>query len=104
MGLPGQSAGERPGMNILGHLGASGTARPATTCEATHTVFEDDLEAYLSEHWPAWHERHKELAKQGDGYVADCKHAPTYAEAARTAAGEPKLFYALLENVMAMAR
>lgn len=50
-----------------------------------------------------WTERRKELAKQGDGYVADCKHAPTYAEAARTASGEPKLLYSLLENVMALA-
>ncbi|WP_328544102.1 ATP-dependent nuclease [Streptomyces europaeiscabiei] len=90
-------------MNILGYLGASETARPATACEATHAVFEDDLESYLAEHWPAWNERRKELAKQGDGYIADCKHAPTYAEAARTAGGEPKLLYALLENVMALA-
>jgi len=89
-------------MNILGYLGASATARPATACEATHTVFEDDLEVYLAEHWPAWTERRKELAKQGDGYLADCKHAPTYAEAARTAGGEPKLLYSLLENVMAL--
>ncbi|WP_244792897.1 AAA family ATPase [Streptomyces sp. BJ20] len=96
-------AGEK-NINILGYLGASVNARPATACEATHTVFEDDLEAYLAEHWPAWTERRKELAKQGDGYVADCKHAPTYAEAARTAGGEPKLLYALLENVMALAR
>lgn len=96
-------AGEK-NMNILGYLGVPGTARPATACEATHTVFEDDLETYLSEHWPAWHERRKELAKQGDGYVADSKHAPTYAEAARTARGEPKLLYALLENLMALTR
>ncbi|WP_037839760.1 ATP-dependent nuclease [Streptomyces sp. NRRL S-1813] len=97
------AAGEK-NMNILGYLGASATARPDTACETTHTVFEDDSEAYLSEYWPAWHERRKELAKQGDGYVADCKHAPTYAEAARTAGGEPKLLYALLENVMKLAR
>ncbi|MCC0578417.1 ATP-dependent nuclease [Streptomyces californicus] len=97
-----RTAGEK-NMNILGYLGASTTARPATACEATHTVFEDDLETYLAEHWPAWTERRKELAKQGDGYLADCKHAPTYAEAARTAGGEPKLLYSLLENVMALA-
>lgn len=48
-------------------------------------------------------DRKKELVKQTDGY-ADGKHAPTYGGAARTAGGEPKLLYALLENVMALAR
>ncbi|MFJ5309959.1 ATP-dependent nuclease [Streptomyces sp. NPDC088350] len=90
-------------MDILGYLGASVTARPATACEVTHTVFEDDLETYLAKDWQAWNGRRKELIKQTDGY-ADGKHAPTYGEAARTAGGEPKLLHALLENVMALAK
>ncbi|MFI0575968.1 hypothetical protein [Streptomyces tendae] len=43
-----------------------------------------------------------ELIARGEGYV-DGKHGPTYAEAARTADGEPKLLHELMENVRAIA-
>ncbi|GAB2826627.1 hypothetical protein GCM10027073_64640 [Streptomyces chlorus] len=49
-----------------------------------------------------WAARCQELIKQGACYV-EGKHVPTYAEAARTAGGEPKPLHALLENVRAMA-
>ncbi|MGV9312121.1 ATP-dependent nuclease [Streptomyces sp. NPDC003691] len=90
-------------LDIFNHLGVPAAARPATTSEATHTVFEDDLDAYLTDHWPAWVMRRRELVKESDGYF-DGKHAPTYGEAARTASGEPQALHALLENVIAMAR
>lgn len=89
-------------MKILGYLGVGGVARPATASEAEYTVFEDDLETCLETQWPAWKARRRELAAQGAGYT-EAKHAPTYAEAARTADGEPKVLHALLENVRVLA-
>ena len=86
---------------ILGYLGMTAEASPASMSEATHTLFEDDLDTYLRDDWPAWNTRRQELVAQGDGY-ADGKHGPTYAEAARTADGEPKLLHALLENVRSL--
>ncbi|MFI6370401.1 hypothetical protein [Streptomyces sp. NPDC050546] len=70
--------------------------------EATHTLFEDDLDTYLRDAWPAWNARRQEPIVQGEGYV-DGKRGPRYAEAARTAVGEPKLLHALLENARALA-
>ncbi|MGW2893185.1 ATP-dependent nuclease [Streptomyces sp. NPDC001212] len=95
-----ESAGKNT--KILGYLGIPAEARPTTRSEATHTVFEDDLDTYLKDAWPAWNARRQELIAQGTGYV-DGKHVPTYAEAARSADGEPKLLHALLENVRDMA-
>ncbi|MGV4891365.1 ATP-dependent nuclease [Streptomyces viridosporus] len=95
-----QAAGTN--MRILGYLGAPAVPRPTTVSEAEYTVFEDDLETHLRDYWPAWNVRRQELIKQGTGYV-DGKHVPTYAEAARTAGGEPAHLHALLENVRAMA-
>ncbi|CAM5462596.1 hypothetical protein STENM36S_08755 [Streptomyces tendae] len=86
---------------ILSYLRVTGEASPASTSEATHTVFEDDLDSYLKDDWPAWNARRLELVARGEGYV-DGKHGPTYAEAARTADGEPKLLHELMENVRAM--
>ncbi|GAA3495391.1 ATP-dependent endonuclease [Streptomyces prasinosporus] len=86
---------------ILRYLGMTAEASPASASEATHTVFADDLDTYLKDDWPAWNTRRQVLVAQGDGY-ADGKHAPTYAEAARTAGGEPKLLHALLENVRSL--
>jgi energy-coupling factor transporter ATP-binding protein EcfA2 len=86
---------------ILHYLGMTAEASPASVSEATHTLFEDDLDTYLRDDWPAWNTRRQELIAQGDGY-ADGKHGPTYAEAARTADGEPKLLHALLENVRSL--
>ena len=86
---------------IFGYLGIAAEASPASVSEATHTLFEDDLDIYLKDHWPAWNTRRLELIAQGHGYV-DGKHVPAYAEAARTADGEPKLLHALLENVRAL--
>ncbi|MGW5971225.1 ATP-dependent nuclease [Streptomyces sp. NPDC055186] len=89
-------------MKILGYLRASVLPRPATVSEAEYTVFEDDLEACLQDEWPSWSARCRELARQEAGYI-EGKHVPTYAEAARTAGGEPRLLHALLENVRALA-
>lgn len=94
----GESVRQRTGRVLPWSVVPEETRRPRDLAR----VFEDGLEAYLAEHWPAWTERRKELAKQGDGYLADCKPPPTYAEAARTAGREPKLLYSLLENVMAL--
>ncbi|OSP44758.1 ATP-dependent endonuclease [Streptomyces sp. 13-12-16] len=93
---------EAENMRILGYLGVPVVPRPATASETEYTVFEDDLETCLRDEWPAWSARCRELTKLEAGYVAG-KHVPTYAEAARTADGEPKLLHALLENVRAMA-
>jgi hypothetical protein len=93
---------EADNMRILGYLGAPVVPRPATVSEAEYTVFEDDLETCLRGEWPAWSARCRELTKQEGGYV-EGKHVPTYAEAARTADGEPKLLHALLENVRSLA-
>ncbi|MGW4750286.1 TOPRIM nucleotidyl transferase/hydrolase domain-containing protein, partial [Streptomyces sp. NPDC004290] len=95
-----KSAGKN--LRIFDYLGAPAEPRPTTTCEGTYTVFEDDLDTYLNDRWPAWDARCQELIKQGAGYVHG-KHVPTYAEATRTASGEPELLHALLENVRAMA-
>ncbi|WP_404788300.1 ATP-dependent nuclease [Streptomyces pristinaespiralis] len=92
----------RKNARILGYLRINAEASPVSVSEATHTLFEDDLDAYLKDDWPSWNARRQELIAQGDGYV-DGKHGPTYAEAARTADGEPRLLHALLENVRAMA-
>ncbi|MFI2506694.1 AAA family ATPase [Streptomyces sp. NPDC018972] len=89
--------------NIFHYLGVPTQARPLTVSEASHTVFEDDLETYLRNDWPAWSARCQELIKQGAGYVQG-KHVPTYAEAARTANGEPKVLHSLLENATALVR
>ncbi|MFE2279569.1 ATP-dependent endonuclease [Streptomyces sp. NPDC059454] len=93
---------EAENMRILGYLGVPVVPRPATASETEYTVFEDDLETCLRDEWPAWSARCRELTELEAGYVAG-KHVPTYAEAARTADGEPKLLHALLENVRAMA-
>ncbi|MGW5211694.1 ATP-dependent nuclease [Streptomyces sp. NPDC004051] len=93
---------ETVNMKILGYLRAPVLPRPATVSEAEYTVFEDDLEACLQDEWPSWSARCRELARQEAGYI-EGKHVPTYAEAARTAGGEPRLLHALLENVRALA-
>ncbi|MFF3932489.1 ATP-dependent nuclease [Streptomyces hirsutus] len=87
---------------IFNYLGVLAAASPSTASETKYTVFEDDLDTHLKAEWPAWSARCQELIKQGTGYV-EGKHVPTYAEAARTADGEPKRLHELLENVRAMA-
>ncbi|WP_030912752.1 ATP-dependent nuclease [Streptomyces sp. NRRL F-5126] len=88
---------------ILCYLGAPAETKPTTSSGTTHTVFADDLETYLSENWPSWGARCRELVRQRIGYV-EGKHVPTYAEAARTAGGgEPRVLHALLENVRSLA-
>ncbi|CAM5675585.1 AAA family ATPase [Streptomyces hirsutus] len=88
---------------IFDYLRVLTAASPSTVSEASYTVFEDDLETYLKDDWPAWTARCQELIKQGAGYVQG-KHVPTYAEAARTANGEPKVLHSLLENAMDLIR
>ncbi|MFI9765822.1 AAA family ATPase [Streptomyces sp. NPDC052415] len=88
-------------MNFLGYLGAQRTPQPPDESTARYTVFEDNLETYLEQHWPAWGERRKELVSSGEGF--DEKHAATYLQATRTvAANPPYVLHALLENVRAL--
>ncbi|MFJ6995282.1 ATP-dependent nuclease [Streptomyces sp. NPDC003090] len=88
---------------LLSYLGASPASFPTTATCATHTVFEDNLEAYLGEHWAAWGARRRELVASGDGFPE--KNAATYREAARTADAEPPyVIEAMLENIMTLVR
>lgn len=89
--------------NLCGFLGAPCTPWPITESQPTHTVFARHMEAHLHEYWPAWEERRRELIRSEPW--REKKHAVTYAEAARTAAGgPPDLLHALLENVRRLAR
>ncbi|MFJ9700582.1 ATP-dependent nuclease, partial [Streptomyces fradiae] len=88
--------------SLLGYLGQSTAPWPTTGSSSTHTVFEDTLETYLADHWPAWGDRCRELqAELGPSR----KNAAVYREAARTAAsGPPYVLQAALENIRALAR
>jgi putative ATP-dependent endonuclease of OLD family len=89
-------------MDLLGYLGAPRTPQPPDESTARYTVFEDSLETYLAEHWPAWGVRRQELIDAGQG--VDGKNAATYQESTRTAATDPPfLLHALLENVQTRA-
>ncbi|MEV3874874.1 hypothetical protein [Streptomyces sp. NPDC049906] len=88
--------------DLLGYLGASPSPCPEDEAATFHTVFEADMETYLTESWPAWDQHRQELIDEGEGFGA--KNAATYRAAARTAATTPPfLLHALLENVRAMA-
>ncbi|MFE1232695.1 ATP-dependent endonuclease [Streptomyces sp. NPDC058745] len=87
--------------DLLRYLGASPVPQPSDESSAWYTVFEDNLEVHLAEHWPAWDVRRQELIDEGQG--TDGKNAATYLEAARTAVADPPfLLHALLENVLAL--
>ncbi|MET9362246.1 AAA family ATPase [Streptomyces sp. NPDC006632] len=89
--------------NLLRYLGASPSPRPADDSTGRYTVFEDTLETYLAQHWPAWDERRQDLVRAGEGI--DGKNAATYLETTRTTATEPPfLLHALMENVRALTR
>ncbi|MGW2558676.1 ATP-dependent nuclease [Streptomyces sp. NPDC001514] len=89
--------------NLLGYLGASPSPWPATACADNHMVFEDNLETFLVDKWPAWGTRKSELIASGDGFPA--KNAATYREAARTASSAPPFeLQAVLENLKAMVK
>ncbi|WPP29886.1 ATP-dependent nuclease [Streptomyces sp. CL7] len=89
--------------NLLKYLGAAPNPQPADDSTGRFTVFEDTLETHLSQYWPTWEERRKELVRAGEG--ADGKNAATYLEATRTVAAEPPyLLHALLENVRSLAQ
>ncbi|MER6678391.1 hypothetical protein [Streptomyces sp. NPDC000983] len=88
--------------DLLRYLGATPTPQPADNSASRYTVFEDTLETYLDQHWPAWKERRQELVRTGEGI--DGKNAATYLETTRTVATEPPfLLHALLENVRSAA-
>ncbi|MET9891898.1 AAA family ATPase [Streptomyces sp. NPDC006465] len=88
--------------DLLHYLGASPAPQPSDESASQYTVFENNLEIYLAEYWPAWHARRQELIDAGEG-VGD-KNAATYLEATRTATSDPPfLLHALLENVRALA-
>ncbi|MEV5354583.1 AAA family ATPase [Streptomyces sp. NPDC052693] len=88
-------------MNFLGYLGAHRTPQPPDESTASYTVFEDNLETYLQQHWPTWGERRKELVASGEGF--DEKNAATYLETTRTVSADPPyVLHALLENVRAL--
>ncbi|MET8473977.1 AAA family ATPase [Streptomyces sp. NPDC006422] len=87
--------------NLLRYLGASSIAQPADASTARYTVFEDNLESYLAQHWPAWDERRRELVRAGVG--GDGKNAATYLETTQTVeAGPPFLLHAMLENIQSL--
>ncbi|WP_217166422.1 hypothetical protein [Streptomyces sp. AC512_CC834] len=88
---------------LFNYMGLRAPARLSTESEARYTVFEDGLETYLRSDWPAWVARRKELIRQSGSYV-EGKHVPAYAEAARTASGEPMVLHSLLENTMALTK
>ncbi|UKL06969.1 MULTISPECIES: ATP-dependent nuclease [unclassified Streptomyces] len=97
-----RDAGENA--NLLGYLGAPSRAPwPTTESTAGHAVFEDHMETFLAESWPAWGSRVAELIDSGEGFPA--KNAATYREAARTAVREPPfILQALLENAAALVK
>ncbi|WAL96895.1 hypothetical protein [Streptomyces sp. Je 1-369] len=89
--------------NLLQYLGASPSPRPTNDSTGRYTVFEDTLETYLAQHWPAWDERRQDLVRAGEGI--DGKNAATYLETTRTTATEPPyLLHALMENVRSLTR
>ncbi|MGW5389697.1 ATP-dependent nuclease [Streptomyces koyangensis] len=89
--------------NLLQYLGKAPNPQPADDSTGRYTVFEDTLETYLDQHWPAWEERRLELIRAGEGVAG--KNAATYLETTRTVvAGAPYLLHALLENVRSLAR
>ena len=88
--------------NLLAYLGSSPTPQPKNESSTRYTVFEDNLETYLAEYWPAWDVRRRELIDIGEG--VEGKNAVTYLETTRTVVADPPfLLHALLENVRAMA-
>ncbi|MEU3513505.1 hypothetical protein ABZ733_37860 [Streptomyces longwoodensis] len=88
--------------NLLQYLGATPNPQPADDSTGRYTVFGDTLETYLSQHWPSWEERRKELVRTGQG--VDGKNSATYLETTRTVKAEPPyLLHALLENVRSLA-
>lgn len=87
--------------DLLRYLGASPTPQPTNKSTAQYTVFENNLESYLADHWPAWDVRRQELIDGGEG--VEGKNAATYLEATRTAVTNPPfVLHALLENVRAL--
>ncbi|MDR3080403.1 MAG: ATP-dependent endonuclease [Streptomyces sp.] len=86
--------------NLLQYLGASPTGQPGDGSTSRYTVFEDNLETYLAQHWPAWDKQRQELVRAGAG---DFKNAATYLETTRSVATEPPfLLHALLENARSL--
>ncbi|WP_037915886.1 ATP-dependent nuclease [Actinacidiphila yeochonensis] len=84
--------------DLLRYLGETPAGQPPDESTARYTVFEDNLESYLGQYWPAWEAQRRALVSSGEG--ADGKNAATYLEATRTAAADPPfLLYAMLENV-----
>ncbi|WP_258564535.1 ATP-dependent endonuclease [Streptomyces himalayensis] len=88
--------------NLLQYLGATPTPRPTDDSTGRYTVFEDTLETYLAQHWPAWDERRQDLVRSGEGLGG--KNAATYLETTGTVATEPPfLLHALMENIRSLA-
>lgn len=86
--------------NLLHYLGASPSAQPGDTSTGRYTVFEDNLETYLAQHWPAWDKHRQELVRAGVG--GDGKNAATYLETTQTVAAEPPFLLHALENVRSL--
>ncbi|MEU8848826.1 AAA family ATPase [Streptomyces sp. NPDC048564] len=88
--------------DLLRYLGAAPVAQPPDESTARYTVFMDNLEAHLAEHWPAWDVRRQELVRSGEG--VDGKNAATYLQTTLTVPTHPPfLLHAMLENVRALA-
>ncbi|MFD3974367.1 ATP-dependent endonuclease [Streptomyces cyaneofuscatus] len=87
--------------DLLRYLGTTPAPQPPDESTARYTVFEDNLESYLGQHWPAWDLRRRELVRSGEG--VDGKNAATYLETTRTVATDaPFLLHAMLENVRSL--
>lgn len=89
--------------DLLRYLGTTPASQPVDETTARYTVFEENLEGYLGQHWPAWDLRRRELVRSGEG--SDGKNAATYLETTRTVATDPPfLLHAMLENVTRLGR
>ncbi|MFE1359447.1 ATP-dependent nuclease [Streptomyces harbinensis] len=84
--------------NLLRYLGARPNPQPCDDSTGRYTVFQDNLETYLGEHWPNWEDRRKEIVCAGEG--SEEKNAATYLETTRTVATDPPfLLQAMLKNI-----
>ncbi|WP_405202792.1 ATP-dependent nuclease [[Kitasatospora] papulosa] len=89
--------------DLLRYLGTTPVPQPPDETTARYSVFEENLESYLGQHWPAWELRRRELVRSSEG--ADGKNAATYLETTRTVATDPPfLLHAMLENIMSLGR
>ncbi|MFD4667009.1 AAA family ATPase [Streptomyces halstedii] len=89
--------------DLMRYLGCAPIPQPSDESTARYTVFEDNLETYLGQYWPAWDLRRRDLVRSDE--AVDGKNAATYLETTRTVATDaPFLLHAMLENVTSLGR